>query len=130
VTRLKGLAVVFLLCGLTLAVGTPAYIVHAAPHLGAYLRHPIIYACQAVPYALCAALWLPWRAPVAAKIAVGLSLVMLAAACVLYVPMLLRPAARGGDMIALAFVGIAAVTTIAVLGLSGVAVAWRSLRSR
>jgi len=59
-------------------------------------------------------------------------LLLLLAAGVLYVPMLVHPGARGGDMIGLAFAGIAITTTLALFGVSLVAfiVARRLLLAR
>jgi hypothetical protein len=108
-------AVCCLLGGLALALVTPGYIAHAVPGLAGYLLHPALFVGQMVPYALCAALWLPWRTPGTAATALTLSLLLLLAAVVVYGPMLWAPGARGGDMIGLAFLGISAVTTVAVL---------------
>jgi len=60
-----------------------------------------------------------------------LVLLLLGAAAMIYVPMLLQPARQGGDMIGLAFAGIAVVTTIALLVGSAAAllIAWRPLRA-
>jgi hypothetical protein len=104
-----------LLGGLALAVATPGYIAHAVPDLAGYLLHPALFLGQIVPYALCAALWLPWRTPGTAATALTLSLLLLLAAVVVYGPMLWAPGARRGDMIGVAFLSISAVTTIAVL---------------
>ena len=130
-TRSKRHAVGLLSAGLLLAVGTPLYLVRAAPHLSVYLLHPIILLGQAVPYVVCASLWLPWRAPSAAATAQILSGVLLAGALVLYLPMLWAPGAQGGDMIGLGFILIAIVTTLGVLIGSTIAalVLWLRLRS-
>lgn len=120
-TRSKRYAVGLLLAGFILALGTPIYLVRAAPHLRVYLLHPVILVGQAVPYLVCAALWLPWRAPAAAKTAMILAAILLCAALVLYLPMLWAPGAQGGDMIGLAFILISMVTTAALLLGSAVA---------
>lgn len=117
----KGTATGLLLAGLGLALGTPLFLALAAPDLAGYLLHPAILLGQAVPYVLCAGLWLPWRAPAAGTSAVVLATLLLLAALVLYLPMLAAPGARGGDMIGLAFLAISAVTTGALLVGSAVA---------
>lgn len=95
--RSKRYALGFLLGGLTLAVATPAYVAHAAPHLAGYLLHPGLFVLQIVPYLLCGALWLPWRAPRAATTALVLSLLLLLAVAIIYVPMIWARGTRGGD---------------------------------
>src|SRR5215813_7497652 len=74
-THAKRFAVGLLLAGLLLAAGTPVYVAHAASHLSVYLLHPVILLGQAVPYVVCAALWLPWRSPTAAAPALILAAV-------------------------------------------------------
>jgi hypothetical protein len=100
--------------GLALAVGTPVYLTQAEPDLAGYLMHPELLLAQAVPYLLCAGLWLPWRNPSVATTALALSGLLLLVALLLYVPMLLRPRSVGGDMVGLGFLMIAGVTTAAV----------------
>jgi hypothetical protein len=117
----KRTATGLLLAGLGLAVGTPLFLAFSAPDLAGYLLHPAILLGQTVPYVVCACVWLPRRAPAAAKSAVVLATLLLLAALVLYPPMLATPGARGGDMIGMAFIAISAVTTGAVLVGSAVA---------
>jgi hypothetical protein len=126
----KRYAILFLVAGVVLALGTPLYLAYAAPHLSVYLRNPVILAGQAVPYVVCAGLWLPWRARPAATVALILAALLLLAAVVLYLPMLWAPGAQGGDMIGFAFILISIVTTGALLLGSAVAalVLWRRLR--
>lgn len=120
--HLRLLAAGLLLLGLGLAVGTPGYIARAAPRLSGYLIHPEIFLWQAAPYLLCAALWLPWRAPAAQRTAVVLSGLLLLTACLVYVPMLLDAGSSGGDMAGLSFVLVSVVTTIVLLVVSGLVV--------
>lgn len=123
----------FLLGGLALAVATPAYVAYAAPHLAGYLLHPALFLGQMVPYLLCGALWLPWRAPGTVTSALVLALLLLLATAIIYVPMMWAPGARGGDMIGLAYVGVSAAMTIAVLLGSAVALLilwWRPRAGR
>ena len=131
-TRLKLWAAGLLLAGLALAVGTPLYLGLAAPHLSVYLLNPVILLGQAVPYVMCACLWLPWRLPAATKTALVLAGLLLIAALVLYLPMLWAPGAQGGDMIGLGFILIAIATTVALLLGSGIAalLLWLRLRGR
>jgi hypothetical protein len=129
-TRPTRYAVGLLLGGAVLAVGTPVYVAYAVPSLAGYLLHPTILLLQLAPYLLCAALWLPWRAPRAASTALTLSALLLLVALVLYLPMLWAPGARGGDMIALAFAAISAATTVGLLFGSAVAALVPWLRAR
>lgn len=128
-TRSKRYVVGFLLAGFALALGTPLDLVRRAPYLSGYLLHPLILTGQTVPYLVCAALWLPWKARDAETAALILAAILLLAALVLYLPMLLARA-PGGDMIGLAFILISTVTTGAVLLASAIAglVLWRRVR--
>lgn len=130
-TRSKRYVVGFLLAGFVLALGTPLYLVRQAPHLSGYLLHPVILVGQTVPYLVCAALWLPWRARGAETAALILAAILLLAALVLYLPMLWAPGRRGGDMVGLAFILISTVTTAAILLGSAIAgfVLWLRVRA-
>ncbi len=128
-TRSKRYAVGLLLAGFILAIGTPLDLVRRAPYLSGYLLHPLILAGQTVPYLVCAALWLPWKARNAETTALILAAILLLAALVLYLPMLLARA-PGGDMVGLAFILISTVTTGAILLGSAIAglVLWLRVR--
>jgi hypothetical protein len=128
--RTKRYAAACLVGGLALAVATPAYVAYASPGLAGYLLHVELLLLQGVPYALCAVLWLPWRSPRTRTPAVALAIALLLATMAVHVPILWAPAARGGDMIALAYVAITASLTIGVLLGSAAAglVIWRSAR--
>jgi hypothetical protein len=128
--RLKRYAAGLLLAGLVLAVGAPIYVGLAAPHLTVYLLNPFILLGQPVPYLACAGLWLPWRTPAAAKIALLFAGLLLLAALVLYLPMLWAPGAQGGDMIGFAFMLISTVTTLALFVGSSIAALGLWLRVR
>ena len=130
-TRLKRYAAALLLCSLTLAVLTPGYSMHALPGSAIYHRSAWIFAMQVFPYAVCAALWLPSRNPSAPKIALGLSILLLVVACVLYVPGFVHPRS-GGDMVGLGYILVCLVTTVGVLAISLVAVVvtWWSARTK
>lgn len=119
--RPKRLAFGLLLAGLVLAVGTPVYIALAVVDLSVYLLHPTILVGQAVPYVLCAGLWLPWRTPAADTTALILAALLFLGAVVLYLPMLWSPGAHRGDMIGFAFILISLVTTVALLVGSAIA---------
>ena len=58
----------FLLGGLLLSIGTPAYLGLARPGMAGYLLNPIVFAAQSLPYFLAAGLWLPWRSARASTI--------------------------------------------------------------
>jgi len=128
--RSKRYAGGFLLAGLVLAVGTPTYLGLAAPHLAVYLLNPFILLGQLVPYLACAGLWLPWRAPAAAKTALILAGLLLLAALAIYLPMLWAPGVQGGDMIGFAFILISTVTTLALVVASAIAALSLWLRAR
>jgi hypothetical protein len=100
--------------GLVLAVATPWY-VGVSNGLETYLRHPAVFAMQAVPYLLAAALWLPVRTPRLQTIGLVVAWVMLVAAVLVYLPMLTGWFPMGGDMVALAFLFIEVVTVVVVL---------------
>lgn len=129
-TRSKRYVVGLLLAGFLLALVTPLYLVRRAPQLSGYLLHPLILTGQTVPYLVCAALWLPWKARDAETAALILAAILLFAALVLYLPMLLAPRTPGGDMVGLAFILISTVTTGAVLLGSAIAglVLWLRVR--
>ena len=128
-TRMKH-AAGLLLFGLVLAVGTPLYLGLAAPRLSVYLLNPVILLGQAVPYVVCAGLWLPWRVPATTKAALVLAGLLLTAALVLYLPMLWTPGGQGGDMIGLTFILISIATTLALFLGSGIAALWLRVRRR
>jgi cytochrome bd-type quinol oxidase subunit 2 len=117
VNRLKRYAAAMLACGVLLAVSTPAYLMSVAPSTRVYLGHPVLFLMQVLPYALCAALWLPSRERRADTMAFILSLALLLAACILYFPILIHPERSGSDMIGLGFAIICIVTTLALLGI-------------
>ncbi len=126
----KRYAVACLLAGLALALATPAYVASASPDLAGYLLHAELFLLQSVPYVVCGALWLPWRSPRTRTPAVALAVLLLLATLAVDGPILWSPAARGGDMIALAYVAVSAILTIGVLLGSAVAGAfiWSAAR--
>jgi hypothetical protein len=121
VNQLKRYAALFLLGAMTLALMTPAYLIHVRPGSAVYHRNPYVFASQVIPYAVCAALWLPVRTASAAKIAFGLSTALFVAACLLYVPIFLHPELVGGDMVGLGYILVCLVTTAAVVAISIIA---------
>jgi hypothetical protein len=114
---------------LALAVLTPAYIANALPDSAVYHRSVYVFALQALPYIVCAAIWLPLRHPSAPIIAWGLSVLLFVVACVLYVPSLVRPRS-GGDMVGLWYAIVCAATTSAVLVISVIALVTVEIRRR
>ena len=87
-----------------------------------YLLHPALFIFQIFPYVLFSALWLWRKGNHALQIGRALSLLMLASALILYVPMLVAPGSYGGDMIGLLFAVICFFTTVALLALTAAAV--------
>jgi len=126
---LKRQAAALLVGALLIAVITPAYIAYALPDSGIYHRNPVVFALQVVPYLVCGAIWLPLRAPSAPRIARGLAMLLFVVACALYVPHLVRPRSSG-DMVVLAYMIVCAVTTLAVVIISAVALVTVALRER
>jgi len=126
----KRYAAAFLLAGLTLALATPLLLGRAESHLGPYLLQWELFLCQTVPYLLCAALWLPWRGPLAAQAAPVVAGLLLLAAAIVYLPMLLAPRLLGGDMVGLLFLLISVVTTAGVIVVSVLAVIITRLRKQ
>ena len=119
-----------LLGGLLLSIGTPACLALVRPGAAPYLLQPQVFAAQALPYLLAAALWLPWRSPRAGTIAQTLAGLLFMVALLLYLPMLAGFWATGGDMIGLAFFLIAAGTTLSLLVVTLVAFGILWLRQR
>jgi hypothetical protein len=106
----------WLAAGAAMSVGTPVYLAFAHG-LEGYLLHPTLILAQAAPYLVAGAFWLPCRTPPLPRAGTWTAIVMFAAALVIYVPMLTGIVSTGGDMVALAFMAIDAVT-LAVLVLS------------
>jgi hypothetical protein len=105
----------FLAGGLALAVGTPAYLGLSHRDLSVYLLHPMIFGCQILPYAVGAALWLPWRSPAISAIGQILAGILFLSSALLYLPLLTGLTHLSGDMIGLSFILVAIVTTSAVV---------------
>ena len=119
--RTKRYAAGLLIAGLTLAVATPAYVAHAAPYLRGALHHPVVLAAQAVPYVLCASLWLPWRDARSGSIALAFAALLLITGITMYIPKLWAPGATASDMVSLEYFAISAALSVAVLLGSAVA---------
>lgn len=75
---------------------------------------------QAVPYVVCAALWVPATSAGGMKVFLRLSIVLFLAACALNVPWLVHPG-PAGDMVGLGYILICIVMTTAVVAISIVA---------
>ena len=123
-------AVALLATALVLAVGTPLYSAYAAPYLSGYLLHSAVLSLQAVPFIVCAAIWLPWRARAASIAALTIAGLAFAAALVLYLPVIWRPERQGGDMVGLWYVLISMAMTGGVLIASAIAALALWLRGR
>jgi hypothetical protein len=132
VTSTRRKAFYYVLGGLLLAVGTPAMTALTQPGARFYLLQPVIYIWQPIPYALAAALWLPWRSERARKVGVVLARLLFIGAALFYVPALTGLVPTGGDMIGLGYILFAIVTTAAVLvaTLVGFGVSWGLARYR
>ncbi|HUF48588.1 MAG TPA: isoprenylcysteine carboxylmethyltransferase family protein [Vicinamibacterales bacterium] len=104
----------WLVAGLILAIGTPVQLAFARG-LEGYLLQPAVLLGQAMPYLVAASLWLPTRARPLPAIGRWTAIALCAAAGVVYVPMLAGWVPVGGDMVAVAFVGIALGTTSVVV---------------
>jgi hypothetical protein len=115
VTKTKRKTLYFLLGGLLLAIGTPAYLGLARPEVGFYLLQPMIFAVQSLPYLLAAGLWLPWGSPRAGRIGQVLAGLLFLVAVLLYIPILTGLWPTGGDMVALGFFLIAIGTILFIL---------------
>ena len=126
----KRYAAALLLGAMTLALMTPAYLIHVRPSSAVYHRNLFVFASQVIPYAVCAALWLPARGATASKIAFWLSAALFVAACLLYIPVFVHPELVGGDMVGLAYILVCLVTTAAVVAISIVAVITVLIRRR
>jgi uncharacterized membrane protein len=129
-TPTKRRTLYFLVGGLLLALGTPAYLALARPGLKNYLLQPSILAAQALPYLVAAGLWLPWPSPRVTTIGQVLAGLLFLVAVLLYVPMLTGLWATGGDMVGLAFILIAAATTLSLLVVTLIAFGILWLRHR
>ena len=127
--QLKRRAAALLAGALFLAVLTPAYISFRLPDSAIYHRNAVVFALQVIPYAVCAAIWLPSRNPSAPRIALGLSTVLFVVACLLYVPYLVRPRSSG-DMVGLAYMIVCLATTLAVVAISVIAFVTVAIRRR
>ena len=120
----------FLLGGLLLSIGTPAYLGLARPGMAGYLLNPVVFAAQSLPYLLAAGLWLPRRSARASTIGQVLAGLLLLVASLLYIPMITGLWATGGDMVALGFFLIAIGTTVSLLLVTLVAFGILWLRQR
>lgn len=120
-TSRKRWAVFLLLAGLVVSVGAPVYVSYRVPYLAGYLMHPLVLASQALPFLLCAALWLPWRTRAAEAPALVISAFALLASGAFHLPNLVLPGRLGGDMVGLAFVAVSGGLTLAVLAASALA---------
>ena len=128
--ELKRYAALLLLAAMTLAVLVPVYLILVRPNSAIYHRNLFVFASQVIPYAVCAAIWLPSRNPSAPKIAFGLSTALFVAACLLYVPVYVNPDLVGGDMVGLGYIAVCVVTTAAVLAISIIAFLTVAIRRR
>jgi hypothetical protein len=128
-TTTKRRTLYFLLGGLLLSIGTPAYLGLARPGMAVYLLNPVVFAAQSLPYLLAAGLWLPWRSARASIGQVLAGLLFLVAA-LLYIPMIAGLWATGGDMVGFGFILIAIGTALSLVLVTLVAFGVLWLRQR
>jgi hypothetical protein len=126
---LKHRAAKLLIGATALAVLSPAYIAFALPDSAVYHRNSMVFTMQVIPYAVCAAIWLPLRDPGAPRIAYRLSMLLFVAACVLYLPSFVRPRSSG-DMVGLYYIIVCVVSTVTIVGLSVIALVALAVRRR
>lgn len=112
-----------------IALLTPLYISYRIPSASVYHRSGFVLLMQTIPYAVCAAIWLPIRHPLAAKFAQRIALLLFAGACLIYLPSWVRPRS-GGDMVGLGYILACAVTTAVVVLASIVALIILHLQRR
>lgn len=129
-TTTKRRTLYFLLGGLLLSIGTPAYLGLARPGMAVYLHNPVVFAAQSLPYLVAAGLWLPWRSARASTIGQVLAGLLFLVAALLYIPMITGLWATGGDMVALGFFLIAIGATVSLLVVTLVAFGMLWLRQR
>ena len=120
----------WLLGAFALAVGSPAILAVTHPSSRFYLLQPMIFVVQAIPYAVAAALWLPWRAPEATRLVHFLVRLLFVGAVLLYVPQITGLWPTGGDMIGLGYILMSIGTTLFVLVTTALALVMYWLRRR
>jgi hypothetical protein len=114
-TATKRRTLYFLLGGLLLSIGTPAYLGVARPGMAVYLLNPLVFVAQCLPYLVAAGLWLPWRSARASTIGQVLAGLLFLVAAFLYIPMITGLWATGGDMVGFGFFLIAIGRTLSLL---------------
>ena len=112
-TRTK--ASCYVLGGLLLAVGQPVIAALTDPGIRFYMLQPLIYIVQPIPYAVAAALWLPWRSARSARVGLVLARLLFIGAALFYVPIIFGLVGTGSDMVGLGYILFSGVTTAAVL---------------
>ena len=119
-TTTKRRTLYFLLGGLLLSIGTPAYLGVARPGMALWLLNPVIFAAQCLPYLVAAGLWLPWRSARASTIGKVLAGLLFLVAAFLYIPIItglwdVWDGLPVGDMVAFSFILIAIGTTLSLV---------------
>jgi len=127
-SRLPRLALSGLLAtGLVIAVGIPALLAYRFGNPG--LRRGEFLACQALPYLLCAVLWLPWRRRPHVVTGCVFAGVPVAISAFMFLPVLLSPNWLGGDMTPLAMMAVNLAVSAGIAALSPVAFLLLSIRA-
>lgn len=106
-----------ILAAFVLAEVTPLYVVNAAPQMRTYLMHPMIFISQAIPFAVCALLWLPWKSASTAQGARILAVILFAITVAFVAPSWWSPGKHSGDMVGLGYImGSIALTSVVLTG--------------
>ena len=134
-TTTKRRTLYFLVGGLLLSIGTPAYLGVARPGMAVWLLNPIIFAAQSLPYLLAAGLWLPWRSARASTIGQVLAALLFLVAAVVYIPIIaglwnLWDGLPVGDFVAFWFLLISIGTALSLVLVTLVAFGMLWLRQR
>jgi len=107
---LKRRAALMVLVAGVFAVLTPLYVSYAAPSESVYHRNATVLLMQALPYAVCALLWLPARSESAPRIFYRFALGMVAVAALTNGAWWINPGPRG-DMVGLGYILVCLVLT-------------------
>jgi len=131
-TETKRRTLYFLFGSAALSVAAPALVAMTQPGARFYLLQPMIFAAQAIPNLVAAALWLPWRSARATRVTLLLSRLYLVASALFYVPVITGILPTGGDMIGLGYFLFAAVSVVLVVAVTAIAlsVSWLHERRR
>jgi hypothetical protein len=120
----------FLVGSAVLSIGTPAVVSMMQPGARFYLLQPMIFAGQAIPSLVAAALWLPSRSARGSRVALVLSRLLFVASLLFYIPVVTGILPTGGDMIGLGYFLVAAASLVLVVAVTAIAFSVSWLRER